>query len=178
MEMNLPKRSEIKAKYRPEISESEPERELNEHLLRSGLRGQKQFPIGPFFVDLAFPEYRLAIEYDGKIHWDKPVEDYKRHKFIESQGWHILRIVNKGGFCEITLDLKDTENFGSDRLAYGNVFERAVYLVKKFIRDQKPKDPDFLVKYASQQIFDEIDEITNVKGGFKSIGELLKGKLN
>ena len=168
---DLPKRSEIKSKYRPQLSESQPEFELNYQLLRNGLRAEKQYPIGRYFVDLALPEYRLVIEYDGKIHLDNPVYDYKRHKEIENLGWHILRIMNKGGYYKITIDLENPD-FISFPVS-DDIYKKAVQVVKDFIRKQKMNRKDFVTAFASEEIKDT--ESFTGGNGFKSAGELLKG---
>ena len=89
---NLPKRKEIKARVRSELSESLPEYELNHELLKLGLRGLKQYPVGPFFADIAFPNVKLAIEYDGQGHKEKEKYDKSRDKYFNDNGWGVYRI--------------------------------------------------------------------------------------
>lgn len=89
---NLPKRKEIKARVRLELSESLPEYELNHELLKLGLRGMKQYPVGPFFADIAFPNIKLAIEYDGQGHKGKEEYDKSRDKYFNDNGWGVYRI--------------------------------------------------------------------------------------
>ena len=100
MEINgLPKRNEIKKRYRDEKADSPIEAELKvmlEEKIRTA-RIYRQFNIKNYFVDLAYPEAMVAIEYDGKDHWDRPVYDYKRHQEIIDLGWTIFRAMNKGG---------------------------------------------------------------------------------
>jgi hypothetical protein len=67
------------------------EAELNEALLKKKLRFQKQFPIGPFFVDLAYPEVMLAVEYDG-AEFHNPEKDKERDLYIGKLGWTVLRV--------------------------------------------------------------------------------------
>ncbi len=165
---NLPKRSEIKKQYRPEVSESQPEWELNYCFLRNGLRPDKQYQIGKYFADLAFPEYRLAVEYDGKGHLENPVADFKRHQEISEMGWHILRIMNKGTHYSITLDLKEPDCFF---IKENDVYEKAVAVVKDFIKKQKRTEKSFAIKFASMETDGEFE--VKRSGGFKSIGELL-----
>lgn len=98
---NFKKRKEVIAsinemrKVNPR-SESEPERMLYEKFLKKGFRPQRQYPISGFFVDMAFPEKKIAIEYDGKCHRESAEKDEIRHKAIRSAGWNIARIRNDG----------------------------------------------------------------------------------
>ena len=94
---NLKKRKEVINFYRrvDPICESEPERLLYEKFIKAGVRPQKQYEIHGFFVDMAFPENKVAIEYDGLIHQDKLLEDEERHKIIRGHGWNIARIRNE-----------------------------------------------------------------------------------
>lgn len=52
-----------------------------------------QHPVGPFFLDLAYPSIRLAIEYDGEAHrtQDRAMRDLARQAFLSDAGWKILR---------------------------------------------------------------------------------------
>lgn len=87
---NLPKRKDVL--IRVPLSESEPESELYHQLLVLGWRGHKQYPISNFFVDIAFPESHLVVEYDGnKYHQDRE-RDAGREKVIRSLGYDILRV--------------------------------------------------------------------------------------
>lgn len=97
--MDLPKRSEVKNRYRAEVSESPMEWELNFQLLKRGVRGEKQYPIGPFFADIAFPKAMVAVEYDGEIHDNKKEQDLGRDSYFEKNGWRVVR-VNRFNFRE------------------------------------------------------------------------------
>jgi len=95
----LKKRSEVKKEYnnyRAECSESEPERMLFEKLTISGFRPKKQFKIGKYFADLAYPEEKIVIEYDGKHHQNQKKEDIERQNYIENKGLKVFRIRNIG----------------------------------------------------------------------------------
>lgn len=53
-----------------------------------------QHPVFNYSLDVALVEYKIAIEFDGYFHFDKPehVEYFKnRQEKIESQGWKFLR---------------------------------------------------------------------------------------
>ena len=118
MEINkLPKRNTFK--NRLPISESEPEHELKYQLLKLGLRPEQQYPINGFFVDFAFPEAKLAIEYDGFHHLKEGQfeKDLDRQVIIENAGWKVWRVGKHyaGGFFvswdnEVPLEMRFIDN--------------------------------------------------------------------
>ena len=52
-----------------------------------------QHPVGPFFLDLAYPAIRLAIEYDGDAHrtQGRAMRDLDRQAYLSDNGWKVLR---------------------------------------------------------------------------------------
>jgi very-short-patch-repair endonuclease len=52
-----------------------------------------QHPVGPYFLDLAYPAIRLAIEYDGRDHLDpaRALRDLDRQAYLTGAGWRVLR---------------------------------------------------------------------------------------
>ena len=71
-----------------------------EHLVIQLLRGaairgwQVNYGVGPFLVDIAFPEKRVAIEIDGwAFHSDQQAfqNDRTRQNKLALQGWQVLR---------------------------------------------------------------------------------------
>ena len=54
----------------------------------------RQLVVGSSIIDLACREAKLAIEFDGSQHLEQQVYDDRRTKFLESEGWHVLRIWN------------------------------------------------------------------------------------
>lgn len=52
-----------------------------------------QHPVGPYLLDLAYPEIRLAVEYDGREHLtqERAMRDLDRQAYISTVGWHVLR---------------------------------------------------------------------------------------
>lgn len=67
-------------------------------LLRSkqlcGLKFRRQHPIGPFFADFACPSRRLVVELDGEYHDHIQDEDLRRQRYLEGQGWTVIRFTN------------------------------------------------------------------------------------
>jgi very-short-patch-repair endonuclease len=72
-----------------------------ERRLWSALRGRRlqnykfrrQHPPGPFVVDFACIEHRVAIEADGGQHAGNAA-DARRTAWLEQQGWRVLRFWN------------------------------------------------------------------------------------
>ncbi|PPG42293.1 endonuclease domain-containing protein [Pseudoclavibacter sp. RFBA6] len=48
-------------------------------------------------VDLAFPEAKVAVEYDGEYHWEKKqaMEDLARINRLQHAGWTVIRVTNR-----------------------------------------------------------------------------------
>jgi very-short-patch-repair endonuclease len=79
------------------LAESPTESRLRLAVVTAGLpRPVAQFevytPAGAFVarVDLAYPELRLAIEYDGAWHWKRRREDDRRRDALRALGWTVL----------------------------------------------------------------------------------------
>jgi very-short-patch-repair endonuclease len=78
-------------------SESPMETRMRVQLLLSGLpRPEAQHEVltatGALVgrVDLAYPEVKLAIEYDGAWHWKQRRADDRRRAWLRTQGWEVL----------------------------------------------------------------------------------------
>jgi Protein of unknown function (DUF559)/AbiEi antitoxin C-terminal domain len=41
-------------------------------------------------LDLAFPEVKVAVEYDGALHWEQRRDDDRRRTRLRQQGWVVL----------------------------------------------------------------------------------------
>ena len=58
-------------------------------------RFTRQFVIGPYIVDLACREAKLAIELDGSQHAEATADyDARRTALLEEQGWAVVRLWN------------------------------------------------------------------------------------
>jgi very-short-patch-repair endonuclease len=68
-------------------------------LRRKGLgwKFRRQVPVGPYIIDFACVEARLAIEVDGATH--RTVEeiayDMRRTSRLEAEGWRVVRFWNR-----------------------------------------------------------------------------------
>jgi very-short-patch-repair endonuclease len=146
MEINLPKRSEIK-KYRPERSESPQEQFIKEILLKTGCREfRQQYEIKGYFADFAIPSMKLVIEYDGEVHIGREFNDRKRSEVIRGEGWKILRIKNWGNEWEITLNGKTVGWFFRNSAAMDFLSE---YLTD-LIYSQRLNDSNWIINQASE----------------------------
>jgi very-short-patch-repair endonuclease len=97
---------------------SEPERRLL-RAVREAFPERKwrhQSPVGPFYIDILCFAARLAIEVDGDTHADSEHYDAARTKFIESEGFRVLRFANgdvmenvEGVLAQISLSLWERE---------------------------------------------------------------------
>ena len=73
------------------------ERRLWQHLSRRQLGGFKfsrQMPVGPFICDFMCRERKLVVELDGGQHGEKIEEDASRTRFIEAEGFRVIRFWN------------------------------------------------------------------------------------
>ena len=60
----------------------------------AGYKFRRQCSIGSYVVDFACFEKKLIIELDGGQHIDQMAYDSKRTKWLESQGFHVMRFWN------------------------------------------------------------------------------------
>ena len=79
--------------------DTEAERRLWEELRGRRLNGFKfvrQLPIGPYFADFVCRARKLVVEVDGTTHGTESEvrHDEKRTRFLEEQGWMVLRVWN------------------------------------------------------------------------------------
>ncbi len=74
---------------------SEAERLVIQLLHEAGIKGwQANFPAGPYVIDIAFPQQRIAIEIDGwAFHSDQEAfqNDRKRQNWLALHGWQVSR---------------------------------------------------------------------------------------
>jgi len=60
----------------------------------AGYKFRRQQPIGRYIVDFVCFEKRLVIEVDGGQHLDAQLSDASRTKWLESEGFQVLRFWN------------------------------------------------------------------------------------
>ena len=61
---------------------------------QDGLKVRRQVPIGPFIVDFVIASAKLAIELDGSQHEANRDHDDDRTRWLEAQGYRVLRFWN------------------------------------------------------------------------------------
>jgi very-short-patch-repair endonuclease len=60
-----------------------------------GVRFRRQAPIGPYIVDFVCFEKRLIVELDGEYHAYTAEQDEVRQRWLESQGFEVVRLGNR-----------------------------------------------------------------------------------
>lgn len=79
-------------------AESPPESRLRLILIRGGLPAphtQIAFPELRIRVDMGWPQWKVAVEYDGVQHWSDPRQrawDIERIALLEAAGWVVVRV--------------------------------------------------------------------------------------
>ena len=59
-----------------------------------GIKFTRQIECGPYYIDFAARRERLAIELDGDSHAEREEQDAFRTRFLEAQGWRVIRFAN------------------------------------------------------------------------------------
>jgi very-short-patch-repair endonuclease len=59
-----------------------------------GAKFRRQHPVGPFVADFCCTQRRLVVELDGGQHAVEVAADEKRSRFLETQGYRVLRFWN------------------------------------------------------------------------------------
>ena len=59
-----------------------------------GLRFRRQSPVGPYIADFLCAEIRLIVEVDGGQHSSQAANDARRTKWLEAQGYRVIRLWN------------------------------------------------------------------------------------
>jgi very-short-patch-repair endonuclease len=93
---------------------TDAERRLWQQLKRrqvATVKFRRQQPIGPFIVDFVCFERRVIIEVDGGQHAEKVADDERRTRWLEAQGYRVLRFWNNDVLAnvgEVTQVIFDT----------------------------------------------------------------------
>jgi very-short-patch-repair endonuclease len=58
-------------------------------------RFRQQHPVRSYFVDVAAPSIKLAIELDGESHDNRPEYDEARDRALEGEKWRVVRFTNE-----------------------------------------------------------------------------------
>ncbi len=76
---------------------TDAEQRLWYHLRNRRLGGHKfrrQVPFGPYVADFVCMAARLIVEVDGGQHAQRAVEDARRTRYLEDQGYRVVRFWN------------------------------------------------------------------------------------
>ena len=111
------------------------ERHLWQHIRARQLgevRFNRQFPIGPFICDFVSRECRLVIELDGGQHALAAEYDQRRTRFLNEQGFTVIRFWNadvldnvEGVLARIGRTLADMPSPGPSRQREGSLWSPA-----------------------------------------------------
>ena len=77
---------------------TEAEKKLWRHIRADQLEKQRfrrQVPVGPYVLDFCCLKKKLVIEVDGGQHASMAATDLRRTRWLESQGFEVLRFWNK-----------------------------------------------------------------------------------
>jgi very-short-patch-repair endonuclease len=80
----------------------------------SGVRFNRQVPIGPFICDFVSRSLKLVIEVDGGQHDWNVEDDRRRTEFLESQGYKVIRFWNNDVIERIEGVVREIERVISD----------------------------------------------------------------
>jgi len=92
------------------------------YLARSqlGAKFSRQIPLGPFFADFLCRELKLVVECDGISHDREPERDASRDRFMQAEGYRVLRFTNadvlgntEGVIAAIRMEIERLRNAGS-----------------------------------------------------------------
>ncbi len=59
-----------------------------------GFKFRRQHPVGPYVLDFACQECKVAVELDGLSHLRTKENDKARTLFLEELGWRVIRFWN------------------------------------------------------------------------------------
>jgi very-short-patch-repair endonuclease len=98
--------NEFARRLRREMTESEKAFWKNIRGRRfHGFKIRRQVPIGPYIADFACYEVRIVFEIDGGSHLDSVARDDERSRWLNGNGWRVLRFWNN----EVTNEWKTVE---------------------------------------------------------------------
>lgn len=156
---NLPKRKEVKQYYHPPRSESLPEAELYQEIAQNGFRGEKQYKIAGYYVDIAFPESKVVVEYDGEEYHQDLQKDVEREIVIKNAGFDIIRVGKNGGMYVITYIGKEVKELGYTLKYEDAIFQTAEWTAKLLRMRQEYLHPEIV----DSEIGDDA-ELKDIKG--------------
>ena len=118
----------------------------------------REYPFYPYFIDFAFLNVKLAVELDGKFHFDRQgrliERDVRKNEFLVGQGWSVYRInyqqvTENAAKTRETLD-KFIEYVDSiDHQAQPKIFENQIVKIKANKKRHLPRQ-EWVEKFRSK----------------------------
>src|SRR6266496_4616745 len=104
--MPRPKRSDPKTKHRAiqlRKKSTPAERKLWSRIRNDqlGITFRRQHAVGKYIPDFSSPKAKLIIELDGSQHLEQEQYDEERTKYLESQGYKVIRFWNNAVIKDI-----------------------------------------------------------------------------
>ncbi len=104
--MPRPKRSDPKTKHRAiqlRQKSTPAERKLWSRIRNDqlGVTFRRQHAVGKYIPDFSSPKAKLIIELDGSQHLEQEQYDEERTKYLESQGYKVIRFWNNAVIKDI-----------------------------------------------------------------------------
>jgi len=132
--------------------ESYPEKYFTELFKNEGIKVTKSFHIGLYELDFCILDKKIDIEIDGSQHYydEKIVEsDKRRNKFLEDDGWDIVRI-NWSEYQKFSFD--DKKDYISKLKSYINNLIETKPLFEITIKKEKIKEKKQRVEKSKSKI--------------------------
>ena len=118
------------------LNATEPEKRLWHALSArkvAGIRFNRQFPIGAYICDFVSRSAELVIELDGESHAHSVEYDLARTRFLENQGYRVIRFWNnevmenlEGVVKRIELELADRPSPNPSRRREGSLWGETI----------------------------------------------------
>ena len=142
--MNYEERMDCQLNQDPaKCLESPMERSLYEALKTDGIAPIMQYKLDKYFLDLAFPDIKVAIEYDGEHHMasiERIEKDNKREEEIRNLGWDVIRISRQNNVFKITVGREVFTHRSIDGISDTICFATKNW--RKKIRDKKKAEDE------------------------------------
>ena len=60
-----------------------------------GLKFRRQVPVGKYIADFVCHETKLIVELDGPTHDEREAHDQQRTRFLQREGYRVIRFLNE-----------------------------------------------------------------------------------
>lgn len=142
--MNYEERMDCQLNQDPaKCLESPMERSLYEALKTDGVAPIMQHKLDKYFLDLSFPDIKVAIEYDGEHHMrsiERVEKDNAREEKITKLGWQVIRICRWNNQFKITLKNEIYWHNSIDGIS--DIIAFAVKERRRELRDKKKQEEE------------------------------------